>query len=120
MGSTARGISVIVNNMSYKHLEKKIPRTLDKRVKISDVMKENIKTMYSFEKLAIREIARRFPTISRRSIQFILFPERLVIVKADFKERRKDGRYYNKDKWREQMKTHRRYKQKLFINNKLV
>lgn len=101
--------------MPYAHEKKRIPRSLDRRVKITDAQRENVKTMYTFERLAQREISRR-TGISRRSISFILFPEREAVVKAQFKERRKDGRYYNPKTWPATMREHRRYKQTIKEN----
>lgn len=106
--------------MSYKHLAFKIPRALDKRVKLSPSDKMDIQTLYK-NGVAIREIARRYEGVcSRRLIQFIIFPERKAHGARLFKERRKDGRYYNKNKWRLYMRTHRRYKQKLYLKGQLV
>jgi hypothetical protein len=77
--------------------------------------------MFFKDRLGIREIARIMEgRCSRRTIQYILYPERLAVVKAQFKERRKDGRYYNKDKHREAIKNTRHYKQKLKLEGKLI
>lgn len=104
--------------MPYTHEKKLIPRHLDRRVKVSEDMRERIKVMYKFERLAQREIARK-TKVSRRMISFILFPERLERAKEQFKERRKDGRYYpKKEVWREIMREHRHYKQS--IKDKLI
>jgi hypothetical protein len=95
-----------------------LPRNLDRRVKITEEDKEKIKYLYREEGKPIRFIARVFEGVcSRRAIQYILFPKRLEIVKAQFKERRKDGRYkYTKEKWAETMREHRRYKNKVLNN----
>ena len=103
--------------MPYAHRKKKIPRELDRRVKITEMQHENIKTMYFFERLAQREIARQ-TRVSRRMVSFILFPEREIICKQQHKERRKDGRYYNPKTWPKVMKEHRHYKQS--IKEKLI
>ena len=68
----------------------------DGRVKITDEMRAKIEMFYEQGK-GIREITREVGC-SRRSVQFILFPERLAHAKALFKERRKDGRYYDRPK----------------------
>lgn len=101
--------------MPYAHRRKKIPRELDRRVKISETTRENIKTMYFFERLAQREIARQ-TGVSRRMVSFIIFPEREARCKEQYKERRKDGRYYNPKTWPETMKEHRHYKQSIKEN----
>lgn len=58
--------------------------------------------------MAVRAIAREYEDkCSRRTITFILYPERRKVVADQFKERRKDGRYYDKDKHRAYMQKHR-------------
>jgi len=103
----------------YQYTRMKIPRKLDKRVKILDEDKERIMTLYG-KGISLHSIERDFfeYRISRRSIQFILFPERKEKCRIDYKTRRIDGRYYDKDKWRVQMRNHRRYKQS--IKDKLI
>ena len=95
----------------------KLPREKDRRVRITEEDKNRIRELYK-QNLPIREIARQMESIcSRRSIQYILFPERLMIVRKQFIERRKDGRYKpTKEKWAETMREHRRYKQKIIRN----
>lgn len=102
--------------MPYKHTDKLIPRELKRTVKISEEDKERVKQMHR-EGVAIREMARRVD-FSRRAIQYILFPERLERAKELYKERRKDGRYYSKEKHKIAMRKHRHYKQS--IKDKLV
>ena len=107
--------------MPYKHIKFKIPKNLDRRRKLTDDDRQNIKNMYFEDHLLIREIARYYEKLcSRRLIQFVLFPERAELQAKHHKENAKDGRYYNKDKWREQMKRHRQYKQVLYLKNKLI
>ena len=107
--------------MPYKNIIKKIPRALDKRIKLSDEDRKKIKKLYFSDRFAIREIARMYQEkCSRRLVQFVLFPDRARLQAEIHKKNRKDGRYYDKDKWREQMKVHRRYKQKLYLDNKLI
>ncbi len=113
-----RCVGVLI--MPYKHIEKKIPRSLDRRVKLTDDDKARIAKLYK-QGEPVREIARQFEKIcSRRSIQLILFPERRARLAEAFKQRRKDGRYYNREKWRERQREHRKYKQGLYLANKLL
>ena len=41
-------------------------------------------------------------------------PEKAEIAKKQYSERRRDGRYYDKEKHSEAIKNHRNYKKKLF------
>ena len=95
----------------------KLPREYDRRCKYSDAQKQEVKDMYKAG-MAQRAIARK-TGISRRMVSFILFPERLKLCNQQYKERRKDGRYYNKDAWRETMREHRQYKRKILTKIKL-
>lgn len=90
----------------------------DKRVKLSDEQRENIKKDYATGEISIRGLERKYG-VSRRLIQFILFPERQEKAKKDFAERQKDGRYYDKDKHKEYTKIHRNHKKDLFANGLL-
>ena len=98
----------------------RVGRKNDRRVKITEENKSAILELHK-QGVATREIARRMKKVcSRRAIQFIIWPERLEIVKSQFKERRKDGRYkYGKIAWRDTMREHRAYKKKLKEENKL-
>lgn len=58
-------------------------------------------------------IANRFK-VSKRTIQFILDPEKLVQNKLRREERGGSSIYYNKEKHREAIKSLRKYKNQLF------
>ena len=81
-------------------------------------MKAKIKQMYE-EGESIRGIAREFSEISRRSIQMILFPERLLKNKKYAKERQQHKLTYERYKkegkgtWAEIQKEHRHYKESI-------
>lgn len=97
--------------------KKNIPEEYDRRRKLTPEDKERIRTMYHFERMAIHAIAREFAGIcSRRMIQFVLFPERMH--KVNFSGHYKN--YYDKDKHRGYMQTHRAHKRKLDKENKLI
>lgn len=84
----------------------------DKRVKLTDADRENIRKDYEGGDISIRGLERKYK-VSRRLIQFILFPERLEKSKKLYAERQKDGRYYDKDKHRAYTKKHRDHKKEL-------
>ena len=90
----------------------KLPRCKDRRVIITPELKDDI-----LSRLANRESKHsitRETGVSRRSIQFIANPELYEIVKAQHKERRKDGRYKpDKKTWATTMREHRKYKQSI-------
>lgn len=86
---------------------------LDKRVKLTVEDKENIVKDYATGMFSQRGLAEKYG-VSRRSIQFVLSPEKKERAKAQFAERQKDGRYYDKDKHREYTKIHRDHKKELY------
>jgi hypothetical protein len=97
-----------------------IPPEYDRRVKLTPSDKVRIRSLFNDDHVAIREIARRYEKIcSRRAIQFVIYPERRALCAAQFKERRKDGRYLpERTAWAATMREHRHYKQS--IKNKLI
>jgi hypothetical protein len=103
--------------MPYKFEKdkKKIPREFDKRVKLTDGEREEIKFLYG--KVSQRQLAKKF-NVSRKLVIFIGCPEKLERAKELYKERRKDKRYYHIEKHKEYMKTYRRRKQ--LIKEKLI
>jgi len=89
----------------------RVPKDKDKRRKLSDDDKELIRLYYR-EGVAIREIAREYEgKCCRRTIQFVLFPERLSTVNYSGHWKK----YYDKDKHREAMRRHREHKRKLWL-----
>lgn len=101
----------------YKHL--KMKKEDDKRIKLTDDDKEEIRKLYSKGMFSQRQLAEMF-NVSRRSIQFVLNPEKLKENYKQRAERGKDGRYYNKEKQKEYMQQYRHQKKKLCDEGKLV
>lgn len=87
--------------------------TLDKRVKLTEEQRRNIKTEYEAGNISYNELAKKYG-VSKRLITFIVKPERQKIAKQQYAERRKDGRYYDKEKHKEYTKRHRDRKKKLY------
>jgi hypothetical protein len=99
--------------MPYKCERIKIQGTQhDRRVKITPEKREDI--LYDKEKMSQRACARKYG-ISRRMVQFIWYPEKLAEAKKLYKERRKDGRYYKKEKHTKAIREHRARKQRLYV-----
>lgn len=85
---------------------------LDKRVKLTDKDREKIKEEYESGSISITSLAKKYK-VSKRLVQFILFPERQELAKKNFSERQKDGRYYDRGKHAQYMKNHRDHKKDL-------
>lgn len=90
----------------------------DKRVKLTDEQREQIRELYKLPDYSQRRLAGQFG-VSRRLITFILDPEKEKAAKQAFAERQKDGRYYDKDTHNKAMREHRHRKHKLYQEGKL-
>lgn len=89
----------------------RIGREHDGRVKLSELDRASIMALYKMG-TPIREIARQYEKIvSRRMIQFVLFPERLKTVNYPGHYKK----YYRKDEWRLTMRKHRAKKKALLL-----
>lgn len=95
---------------------KHIPREYDKRVKLDDNDKEKIRLLrakdpitWSYNGLAIEF------GISKSLAILICRPDLAEKKRAQYKERRKDGRYYDRDKRRLYMRRHRAWKREVGV-----
>lgn len=68
-----------------------IPKQLKLTTKYTDDDRSYVYSLYETG-MGIREISRTIP-MSRRMVQFILFPERALLAKKNFAIRQKEGRY---------------------------
>lgn len=89
----------------------KLPPGADRRITVTEDVKENVRRYYR-ECKSIRETTRAF-NISRRYVQFIIYPERLERHKQLAAKRRKDGRYYDRVQHTLSVKSLRAHKLKL-------
>lgn len=105
--------------MPYKSERIKIEGTqYDRRVKLSPDKKEYVRWLREEEKLSYNKLAKMF-NVSKRLIQFVCNPEIEKKAKERFKELRKDGRYYDRQAHNESMQSMRKYKQELYLANKI-
>lgn len=106
--------------MPYKHSKPGvlIPRDKRKTVKLPESEHENVRLHYLHSK-SQRKTAAHFG-VSRRLITLIVDSGKLKRHKELAKERQKDGRYYDKEKHREYMRTHRHRKQELMKQGELI
>lgn len=99
--------------MPFKHeiLKLKIRPEDDKRRKLSESDREYIKDLYESGLVSIHGLARHFK-VSKRLIQFILFPERQR--KVDSKK------YYDREKNAEYKRRNRKHRNELFEKGRLI
>lgn len=85
---------------------------LKKNIKLIPCQKEMVKYWHNVLGIGIRQISRDFK-VSRRLIQFILFPERHAKSISDRNDRGGSTIYYVKEKHTEAIRMHRKYKHEI-------
>ena len=95
----------------------KIPKEYDRRRKLSEEDKEEIRKQYRVVK-SQRKLAKAW-NVSRRLITFILDPEKERQNKHRYKERGGSKVYYDRERHTKAMKIHRKRKRELYLKNKL-
>ena len=103
--------------MPYKSEKLKLPPEKDRRRKLTDDQKEEIRRIYATGVCGMRPLAKQFG-VSKKTIQ--------LTVKPEAKQRQHDyvaenWRKYrpSKEEWAEVVKEHRRYKHELFKKGEL-
>lgn len=93
-------------------------RTLDKRIKLTDAQRVEIKNRYQVNVVSAQKLADEYK-VSKRLIQFIVDPSK---HEENLKRREERGgtmHYYDREKNKNYMKKHRDYKKQLFEEGKL-
>ena len=103
--------------MPYKSEKIKLSPTQDRRRKLTDEQKEEIKRIYAEGNIGQRPLAKQFG-VSKSAIQLIVNPERARAVKERVKEHWRDYRP-SKEEWAKTVREHRRYKQELYLKGEL-
>jgi DNA-binding XRE family transcriptional regulator len=89
---------------------------MSKRAKLTDEQREQIRATYKGGVVSQRELAEEYG-VSRRTIQFVLDPEKYErqkdITRANQIRYRAEGRYYDRDKQREYYRDIRARKRQL-------
>ena len=103
--------------MPYKSDKKGvlIPRELKRNIKLSMEEREEIRLIRALHGYSYNTIARAYG-VSKRLVQFICDPEKERINRERRKRLGKDGRYYNREYNKEQVRESRRYKHWLYNN----
>lgn len=85
----------------------------DRRVKLTAEQKEQIVQEYETGLISITALSKKYG-VSKRLIQFTLFPERKEKNKERFLKAQKEGRYYDRKKHAAYTKKHRDHKKALY------
>ena len=103
--------------MPYKSEKIKLSQTQDRRRKLTDEQKDEIRKIYALGTCGTRPIAKQFG-VSRSTIQIIVNPARAEAVKQHVKEHWRD--YCPSKEERNKIKReHRKYKQSLYLKGEL-
>ena len=88
----------------------------DRRVKLTDTQRCEIRERYKAGNVSTYTLANEYG-VSRRTIDFVLHPDRYERCREQFKERRRDGRYDVPTEERARiMREHRKYKKSIIKN----
>lgn len=77
-----------MTSLADRHL---LPKMLKKTTKYTEEDRDRVRTFHK-QGMSIHSIAKEIP-MSRRMVQFIIYPERMALAKKLFAIRQKDGRY---------------------------
>ena len=103
--------------MPYKSEKIKLSPDQDRRRKLTDEQKEEIKKLYATGLVGQRPLAKQFG-VSRSLIQIIVNPEIAEKKKQRIKEHWRDYRP-SKEEWAKTIRDHRHYKQELYLKGEL-
>lgn len=93
----------------------RLPREYDRRVKLTETQREEIKSLRK-KGLSYRVIAERY-SVSKSLVIMVCNPDIKERKRLAFIERAREGRYKpTKENWAATMREHRHYKQELYIN----
>ena len=103
--------------MPYKSEKMRLPETKDRRKKLTEEQREQIRKIYATGICGQRPLAKQFG-VSKKTIQ--------LIVKPEAKQRQHDYNAENwrkyrpsKEEWAATIREHRRYKQELYLKGEL-
>lgn len=112
-GSLLKGVT----QMPYKSEKIPLQPEQDRRRKLTDDQKEEIRRIYESGVCGMRPLAKQFG-VSRSTIQIIVRPDRAESVSRRIKEHWRDYRP-SEEEWAAIMREHRQYKQSLYLKGEL-
>lgn len=103
--------------MPYKSEKLHLSSTQDRRKKLTDEQKQQIRELYSTGLYSQRNLANEFG-VSKSTITIIVNPDRAAKVNQRIKDHWQEYRP-DKKTWAQIMKEHRHYKHKLYLKGEL-
>ena len=105
--------------MPYKSEKIKIEFTKnDKRMKLTDEQREEIKKEYETSLISQRALAEKYK-VDRKTIYNILHPEKYQAKLEQYKQEKHSKQYYNKEKQKDYVKKYRHHKQDLYLKGEI-
>jgi len=104
--------------MPFKSEKIPLPADRDRRRRLTEEQKEEIKSIYASGVCGTRPLAKQFG-VSRSTISIIVNPKRAAAVRQRTKRHWREYRP-GKAEWAETMREHRRYKQELYLSGELA
>lgn len=89
-----------------------VGKSLDRRRKLTDGERATIKRKHSSGQ-TINSIHREYPWVSKRLIQFVIFPERLKRLAENVKQEKRWNKYYTTEKRRDYQRSHRAHRKSI-------
>lgn len=86
----------------------------DKRIKLTNEQRELIRKEYATGLATHRSLAEKYK-VDKKTIYNILNAEKYLQQLERYKQEQHSKKYYEKQKHRNYIKTHRQYKQKLYV-----
>ena len=103
--------------MPYKSEKLRLTETQDRRRKLTNDQKEEIKRIYKSGVCGTRPLAKKFG-VSRKTIQLIVNPE-MYQRQHDYAAKHWRDYRPTKEEWAETQREHRKYKQDLYLKGEL-
>lgn len=103
--------------MPYKSEKIKLSETQDRRRKLTEEQKVEIKGLYEIGFHSLNSLAKQFG-VSKKTILLIVNPESAAKAKEYRKENWREFQRRGEE-WNKTVREHRQYKQKLYLEGKL-
>lgn len=103
--------------MPYKSVKIKLKKSQDRRIKLNESQKEDIKKLYATGLYSLNGLAKQY-NVSKKTVLLIVNKDSADKAKQYRKEHWKEWQRKGEE-WNKVVREHRRYKQKLYKEGKL-
>lgn len=104
----------------FEEQKKLIPKELDRRIKLNEIQRIEIRKLYNTGKYSYRSLAKEY-NVTKNTIRDAIYPEKAIEEKQKRLARAKEKNYYyDREKNNAYMKKHRAYKKQLHDDNLLL